>query len=189
MSLGIESREVHLEDFRPYLMVLARVHWDKRLQCFMEPADLVQQTLLEAHKNLDQYKGHSDWELRGWLRTALRNNLLDALKKVSPPKRPPPRGAITQLVNAVEESAISLENLAAEQSTPSEHVAKDELLLRLAAALEQLPECQREAITLHKLQKKSLAYVAGRMGRTQAAVAGLLRRGLKTLRELLRESE
>jgi DNA-directed RNA polymerase specialized sigma24 family protein len=53
-----------------------------------------------------------------------------------------------------------------------------------------LPEAQREAIVLHYWQGCSLAEKeAQQLGRTPAAVAGLLHRGLRTLRGLLNEPE
>jgi RNA polymerase sigma-70 factor (ECF subfamily) len=183
MSLEAESRGSRLEHFRAYLMVLARLHWDKRLQSAMDPADLVQQTLLEAHQKLGQFRGHSERELAGWLRACLVHNLLDALKKAHLHEGEP-----AALLNALEESSSRLEAWwVAEQSSPSEAAAKHEQLLRMAAALERLPGLQREAVILHHLQGVSLADLARRLGRTEASVAGLLRRGVKTLRELLRE--
>ncbi len=62
---------------------------------------------------------------------------------------------------------------------------RNEDLLRLADALTQLPAAQREAIILHHLQGASLTETAERLGRTDAAVAGLLHRGLRKLREVL----
>jgi RNA polymerase sigma-70 factor (ECF subfamily) len=175
-----------LEQFRPYLTLLARLHWDKRLQGVLDPADLVQQTFVEAYQNMDQFRGGTERELAGWLRQGLVHNLLDALKKLLGSRGTLPREA--QLRDAVDGSSSRIEAwLAAEQSSPSEHVAKEEQTLRLAAALEQLPEPQREAVILHHLQGLSLADAAGRLGRTEASVAGLLRRGLKRLRELLSE--
>jgi RNA polymerase sigma-70 factor (ECF subfamily) len=41
---------------------------------------------------------------------------------------------------------------------------------------------QRQAVELHHLKGLSLADVGCQMGRSKAAVAGLLRRGLKELR-------
>src|SRR5438067_1247930 len=148
-----------LEKFRAYLMLLARLHWDKRLQGLLEPADLVQQTLLEAHQKLDQFRGRSDRELAGWLRACLAHNLQDALKKVLGPGGDKPREV--QLVDALEESSSRLEALlAAEQSSPSERAAKDEQLFRLAEALERLPGPQRTVVVLHHLQGMSLADIA-----------------------------
>ena len=52
----------------------------------------------------------------------------------------------------------------------------------LAAALEDLPEDQREAVTRHYLDGETPAEIAAAMRRTGPSVAGLLRRGLKGLR-------
>jgi RNA polymerase sigma-70 factor (ECF subfamily) len=57
----------------------------------------------------------------------------------------------------------------------------------MADALSQLPESQREAIVLHHLQGATLSQVAAKLDRTEAAVVGLLHRGLKQMRKLLQE--
>ena len=61
--------------------------------------------------------------------------------------------------------------------------------MRVAAALEELPEGQREAVAMHYWEGLTLNEVAQEMGRTAAAVAGLLQRGLRTLRRQLKEAE
>ena len=91
---------------------------------------------------------------------------------------------------AVEASSGRLEGwLADGASSPPERAARNEQLLRLAAALEDLPEAQREAVIRHHLQGLPLDAVSEELGRTPAAVAGLLKRGLKFLRERLRAGE
>jgi RNA polymerase sigma-70 factor (ECF subfamily) len=88
----------------------------------------------------------------------------------------------------VEQSSARLEAwLAAEQSSPSQRAERNEQLLRLAAALEALTEAQREAVTLHHLHHCTLEDVGRHLERSPAAVAGLIRRGLKQLRLLLQE--
>ena len=75
--------------------------------------------------------------------------------------------------------------LAAVESSPSQRVSREEEMVSLACAIAQLPEAQREAVVLHHMQGATLAEVAARLQRTEAAVAGLLHRGMKQLRELL----
>ena len=57
----------------------------------------------------------------------------------------------------------------------------------MAEILAELPEAQRRAIELHHLRGMPLAEIADELGSTKAAVAGLLHRGLKTLRTRLED--
>jgi RNA polymerase sigma-70 factor (ECF subfamily) len=57
----------------------------------------------------------------------------------------------------------------------------------VAQALAQLSPAQREALILQHWHGWTLAQIGAHMNRTPAAVAGLLKRGLRQLRELLQE--
>jgi RNA polymerase sigma-70 factor (ECF subfamily) len=86
----------------------------------------------------------------------------------------------------VEASSVRLEAwLADPGSSPQQRAERNEQLLRLTAALKELPDAQREAVMLHHLQGLTLDRVAGHLGRSSAAVAGLIKRGLKHLRQRL----
>ena len=74
----MEARK--LEAFRPYLRMVARLHWDARLRGKLDPEDLVQQTLLEAHRSLGQFRGETDAELAGWLTQILAHQLAHAVR-------------------------------------------------------------------------------------------------------------
>src|SRR5580700_8175613 len=69
-----------LEPFRRYLEVLARVHLDSRLRGKLDPADLVQQTLLRACAALPELGGRSPEALAAWLRKILARTLADTVK-------------------------------------------------------------------------------------------------------------
>ena len=91
---------------------------------------------------------------------------------------------------AIDESFCRAEGwLEARQSSPSQHVAKKEDLLRLANALTELSDLQREAVICRHLEGLSLAEVADRLRRSETAVAGLVYRGLNKLHDLLDEQE
>jgi RNA polymerase sigma-70 factor (ECF subfamily) len=79
--------------------------------------------------------------------------------------------------------------LAADQTSPSQAVQRNEDLLRLADALTALSEPQREVVVLKHLRGWTLQRIADHLGRTVPAVASLLRRGLEELRRRLAPEE
>ena len=175
-----------LNRFRPYLLMLARLQFDEMLQAKLDESDVVQQTLLEAHQSLSGFRGQSDEEMAAWLRQILARNLADELRKFRCGKRDVRLEASLQA--SLNESTVRLERiLISEDGSPSQCAMVNEQLLALAAALAKLPEDQRRAVELYHLQGHSAQEVANRLKRSEVAVAGLLRRGLKRLRELVRE--
>ena len=174
-----------LEPFRPDLRLLARLHLPAQLRGRCDSSDVVQQTLLKAVQAIDDFRGAGRAQTAAWLRRILANELADALRRETREKRDLGRERSPEA--AVEQSSARLEAfLAADQTSPSEQAERNEQLLRLTAAVEALPEAQREAVVRHHLRRQPLDEVAATMGRSPAAVAGLLKRGLRQLRELLR---
>ena len=175
-----------LDGYYQYLLLLARVHLDPRLVRKLDASDVVQQTLLEAYEQWGQFRGQDETELAAWLRQILVHNLDDALRGFRRAKRDVARER--SLEDAVDHSSARLEAwLAAEQSSPSQQAMRHERAIRLANALAELPDAQREAIVLQHWHGQSLAEIAEQLGRTRTAVAGLLKRGLKRLRVLLQD--
>ena len=171
-----------LERYRAYLGLLARAQLPAPLRGQLGASDLVQQTLLQAHRKRDQFRGHSEAEYRAWLRAILARLLTDAARRHGPA----PAGRAQSLERALDESSQRLERwLAADASSPSQGVMRQERLLELAEALGRLPEDQRTALELRHLQGLSVGEVCRRMGRGTPSVANLLYRGLKALRERL----
>ncbi|MBV9123334.1 MAG: sigma-70 family RNA polymerase sigma factor [Planctomycetes bacterium] len=172
-----------LEPFRSYLNLLARLHLDPRLRGKVDLSGVVQQSLWEASQVLAR-RGSEGQPAAPLLRRLLANNLADEVRKCYADKRDAARDQ--SLEAALQESSARLEAfLAAEDSSPSRRAERTEDLARLAAALEALPEAQRRAVELHYLQGRPLADVARELGRTKAAIAGLLHRGLDALKSTL----
>jgi RNA polymerase sigma-70 factor (ECF subfamily) len=177
-----------LERFREYLNLLARLQLDPRLQAKLDPSDIVQQTLLEAFEKQEQCQGTSDAERAAWLRRILAHNLADALRAFGRDKRDVDRER--SLEHALQASSARLERwLATDDFSPSEEAEREERAVRLAMALAQLPDAQREALVLQYWHGWTLAEIGRQMERTPAAVAGLLKRGLKKLRQELQDEE
>jgi RNA polymerase sigma-70 factor (ECF subfamily) len=167
--------------FRAYLQLLATMHMDQRLRSKMDPSDIVQQTLLQAHQAIDGFRGEGDAQKAAWLRQILTRNITHAARDLHRAKRDIRREQSLQ--QAVDASSARLEALlASAMSSPSQKVMRNEQIERMNVALQELPPAQRQAIQLHYFEQMKLAEVAERMGRSRAAVAGLLKRGLKGLR-------
>lgn len=153
-----------------------------------DASDIVQQTLLEACDTMEDFRGKTDAELASWLRRMLSHNLLDAVRKLRSHKRSVSREIRLELSQSGtrKTEAVRLES---DQTSPSMNVAKHEEASMMVEAIKRLPADQQEAITLHHLQGWSTTEVAAKMNRSRAAVAGLLHRGLKALRNEMNEDQ
>ena len=173
-----------LDRFRAYLRLLARLHLDPRLQGKLDPLDVVQQTLMQAHQGLTKFRGKGSGEMAAWLRQILARNLAMAVRYFAREKRNIARErSLEQAINA---SSSRLDAwFASEETSPSQQAIANEQALRLADALEKLPEAQREALVLQHWRGWSLAQIGQHLGRSSDAVAGLIKRGLKQLRTLM----
>ncbi len=177
-----------LERYRDYLLLLARLQLDPLTRGKLDASDIVQDTLMKAHKNLDQLRGQSEAERAAWLRSILATTLFDVARKYGGVERNVRRER--SLHAALEESSARLEAiLKADDSTPSQRMIRDEQLLKLSNALAALPEDQRRAVELKHLRGYSVERISQEMCKSNTAVGGLLRRGLKTLRDRLHETE
>lgn len=176
-----------LEQHRGYLMLLARLNLDARLRAKVDPCDVVQQTLLEAHRSASGFRGTGP-QLTAWLRSILACQLARTVRDLRRDKRDAARERSLQA--ALDESSARLDAfLAADQSSPSQQAQRNERAVRIAAALENLPSDQREALVQHYYEDRPVKEVAEVMTRSAASVAGLLQRGLKALRQQLAEKE
>jgi RNA polymerase sigma-70 factor (ECF subfamily) len=144
----------------------------------------VQEALLRAHAGLAGFRGRTEGELVAWLRAILGRVAIDQGRAARAGKRDP---ALEQsLTAAVAASSARLERLLADRGpSPSAEAATHELQLRLAAAIDRLPEDQRDAVILRDLYREPVARIAAQLGKSERAVAGLLPRGRRRLRELL----
>lgn len=183
-----QSPPQDLERFRGYLGLLARMNFDDRLRGKLDPSDVVQQTLLEAHRSRNLFRGHTAREQAGWLRQILVQNIIDVERSLRRGKRNVARERSLDAV--VAESSARLDKwIAQEQSTPSEQFLRQERVLLLAEALASLPESQQEALVQRHCYGSTLVEIGERMELSRNAVARLLHRGTLALRQKLKELE
>lgn len=172
--------------YRNYLCFLARTQMPMDLRARLDPSDLVQQSLLQAHQATEQFRGSSHAELMAWLRQILASVVSRALRDQHRDRRDIFREQTIQ--DRMDQSSILLTSaFVVTGHSPSTAAAQNELQRQIAELVEQLPEAQRDAVILHYWQEIPLKQVSEMLEKSPAAVAGLLQRGLSTLRQKAEE--
>jgi RNA polymerase sigma-70 factor, ECF subfamily len=184
-----QARAQLFENYRPYLQLLAQGQLGRHLRAKCDPSDLVQQTLLEAHRDFGAFKGTHAPELLAWLRRILAHNLFNEARRFAARQRDASREvSLEQLQHGLEQSSLTLGRcLAASGPSPSSIVAEDEAALRLAETLARLPADYQTVLVLRVLEGRSAEEVGEQLGRSAGAVRMLQMRALTALRELLTE--
>ena len=177
-----------LELYRNYLSLLARLQIGRRLQGKVDPADMVQETFLEAHRQFSRFRGGSEMELTAWLRAILAGVLSHLVRRYFGTQGRDVR-LERELADDLEQSSRFLDRgLASPESSPSQRASRREQAVLLADALNQLPPDYREVLILRHLQGLTFPEVAERMGRTVDSVEKLWVRALPRLRRVLGDS-
>lgn len=168
-----------LAKYRPYLRLIAARQLDSIIANRLSASDIVQQTLLEAFRDGALFRGNTEAQFVAWLKAILNNNIAQATQthilthKRSVRRERPMAGSDGQ--TAIHPPAAS--------DSPSGAAMQGESAMILAQQMESLPEDQYEAIRLRYIEGHSLASISSLMDRSEAAVAGLLKRGLEGLRK------
>jgi len=159
---------------------------DLRLGRRFDSSDLVQETLLKAHEGLANFKGSTEAELVKWLQEILGNVVADEVRKARAQKRDV--ALEKSLDDVVAGSSAQLNAfLTAGGPSPSEQMERQEQLLRLTVAIDQLPCDQRDVVIHRDVLGTPVREIAENLERTEKSVAGLLLRGRRRLRELLED--
>jgi RNA polymerase sigma-70 factor, ECF subfamily len=174
-----------LDRCRPLLRLqVRRLQLDERLQRRFDSSDLIQDALTRAISHADQFRGETECEAIRWLQQILRHVVLNKVTEAHAQVRD--IGREQSLEQLLDDSSARIGSLlAAPTPSPSDKAQQGEDLLQLAAAVEQLPEDQRDAVSLRDLHGYTVAEIAEILLKTEKAVAGLIFRGRIALRNAL----
>jgi RNA polymerase sigma-70 factor (ECF subfamily) len=171
-----------LDRYANYLALLARVEVGRRLRGKADPADLVQETFLQAHRNLPQFRGATEAEFLAWLRQILASRVAKLLRRYLGTRARDVR-LERQIQDDLDRSSGCLDGgLCSPAESPSGQAARREQAVLLADALAGLAPRYREVLVLRALERLPFKAVAQRLGETEDSVQKLWVRGLQKLR-------
>ncbi len=181
------QRERLFQACRSYLQIIARSRVPGRLKPKVDASDLVQLTLLEAHRDFERFTGRSEGEWLAWLRKILSHNAADVFRRYAGTDKREAQREIP-LPQPGDDSQFSRRwEPAGREPTPSEQVVSRDRQLQVAAALESLTDDHREVIILRNFERLPFDEIATRMQRTRPAVQMLWARALKKLQQAIDE--
>ncbi|MEZ6044633.1 MAG: sigma-70 family RNA polymerase sigma factor [Planctomycetaceae bacterium] len=172
-----------LEQYRPYLQMLARNQFETWMQSKNDASDIVQESMLDACRGLRQFQGDTEAEWLAWLKQIVAHNLQDQVRHF--------KGAAKRDVNLERSwnyspngnSGVVERAPGADDPRPSQIMMQSEREQQLARAISLLSEDYREVIRLRNLQRLSFNEVAEQMGRTRSATQMLWTRAMVKLTE------
>src|SRR5262249_3133052 len=169
---GGRPRERLCARYRHYLRLLAEAQLGRYLRAKCDPSDLVQQTLLDVHRDFAQFAGNREGELMAWMRQILAHNLYNETRRFAAQQRNADREVSLDQVRASldHSSAVLNRCLRADIRSPSQDAAEREAALRLAEIMARLPEDYRTVLLLRVFEGLSAEEVAQQMNRSEGAV-------------------
>lgn len=138
--------------------------------------DVTQEVFIQVYKSIGTFKGES--KLSTWLYRIATTRSLDLLRSRKSKKR---FGFIQRLFGDGAEPTVEIPDF----NHPGVALDKKENAAKLFKAIAQLPENQKTAFVLHKLEDLSYQEVAGIMKTSVPAVESLMHRAKLNLRKLL----
>jgi RNA polymerase sigma-70 factor (ECF subfamily) len=185
---GVNAQRTEwLMRYGAWLRLLARLEIDSRFQGKFSAADVVQQTLFEAWRCWEQFRGSSEAERLAWLRGILAHQLAHLARHYAATKK----RAVAREVSIEDSLRQSAQRLAdmlpARDATPSAIAEARDEQLWLANILERLPREYSDVIVLRHLEGLSHAEIARRLERSEGAVRMLWVRALARLQDEVRK--
>lgn len=138
--------------------------------------DVAQEVFIQVYRSINQFKGES--KLSTWLYRIATTRALDLLRSKKSKKR---FGVIQRLFGDGNEPIWELPDF----HHPGVALEKKENAAKLFRAINQLPDQQKAAFTLHKLEGLSYQEVSDVLETTVPAVESLMHRAKQNLRKML----
>jgi|SRR5262245_10091866 len=176
-----EALGAALEACRGYLLLIAQRELDPALVAKGGASDLVQETFLEAQRDLAQFHGTTEAELLAWLRRLLLNNLANFNRLYrATDKRQVGREVILEAGSSADARGTEP---SADGTSPSGRAIAGEQAEAVRRAMERLPEDYRQVLVLRYQEELPFEEIGRRMARSSNAARQLLLRAAERLQQ------
>ena len=164
-------------------MVALRI--DTRLAPRLDPSDIVQEALTEAHRKLPAYLDQRPVPFYPWLRKIAWEKLVHIHRQHVYAQRRSVRREAGRLDLSGDSKMLLVDRLAANSASPSEGMARQESLASVAAALGELSPQDHEIIALKHLENMTFVEVAAVLELTEEAVRSRYRRAIERIHKIV----
>jgi RNA polymerase sigma-70 factor (ECF subfamily) len=157
---------------------------DPRVRTRIDPSDIIQDTHLEAFRRLADYCARRPMPFHIWL----QKNAYDRLRNINRDHIKAARRSVERERRSLDQSSVLIaEKISDGVPSPSEQLAKREFRVKVAHAVAQLPETDREILLMRHVEQKSHREIAFLLDISHAAARQRYARALLKLEEQLRE--
>jgi RNA polymerase sigma-70 factor, ECF subfamily len=180
-----DAKDMLFGELRPFFNAIALKHSWRRDRGSTDTSDVAQINCMKVLDSLHQFKGKTGAEFIAWLRTIARSGRLDEVRKGNALMR---GGGL--LIGAMPTDSNGELAIAADTSTPSKELTRQENYRQFLETLGQLSSDYQEVIRLRRLSpvKLSWAEIAQQLNRSEGAAKLLYHRAIKELKRLSEES-
>lgn len=159
---------------------------DTRLLARLDPSDVVQEAMAEAYRELPDYLERRPCPFYPWLRQIAWQRLIDLHRRhVQAQRRSVTREAQWSMTLSDASTMLLANQLAASGTSVGGRMVREELLVRMRRALEQLDPRDREIVELRHLEQLSLKEAAEVLGISHGAARTRYCRAVQRLHDLL----
>ena len=158
---------------------------ERRVSAHVDPSDIVQETLIDANRRLDEYLETRAVPFVVWLRQIAAERLIDTYR----------RHLWSQCRSVAREHRGAMpgdrssqeltEMLVSGQSSPSDRLICLEQFDQVRAAIDRLPWRSREVLIMRHIEQRSQDEIARVLGISPGAVKARILRATLRLREML----
>lgn len=173
--------------YQDRLQRMIRFRLDRRLYGRVDSADVLQEVWLDASRRVSEYVANPAVPFFIWLRQLAWQTIIDLHRRHLGAQKRSVANEVA-LGGGQEDTSLSIAaRLAGNLTSPSQAAMRDERMVQLRQALEEMDEIDREVLALRHFEELGNNEVAEILGLQKTAASNRYIRALKRLKEVLEQ--